>query len=125
MRMGYITRESNQKGSKFGVGENIDEALKYINDWGITDGINWLIDNFRYKGATELELFATVDMAICDLTKAGKPATLQTIKHLIATNKEWRAKLNKPIFNDDKINRAIRELQSLLPKEDITDGENR
>jgi type I restriction enzyme S subunit len=61
-----------------------------------------------------LELLATVDMAICDLEEAGTPVSAASIKHLIATNAEWKAKLNKQIFSDANIANAIKELRTLL-----------
>ena len=61
-----------------------------------------------------MELLATVDMAICDLEEAGTPVSVTAIKHLIATNAEWKAKLKRQIFSDANIARAIRELQTLL-----------
>jgi type I restriction enzyme S subunit len=58
-------------------------------------------------------------MAICDLTEAGKPITVGEIKNLIVTNKEWKAKLKRAIFNDSSIACAISELETLLPRRDV------
>ncbi|MDR1474698.1 MAG: restriction endonuclease subunit S [Endomicrobium sp.] len=126
LHSGYISisRQSGKKGSMFGVGKNIDKALAYINSWGVANNLKWLIDNFRYKSTDKLELLATVDMAICDLKKSGSPVTVKSIKNLIATNKEWKAKLNKLIFADKNIADAICELQTLLPMGEITNGKS-
>jgi len=113
----YITRQSNEKGSIFGIGENINGALKYIRDWGFDDGVNWLVDRFHFIKADKLELLTTVDMAICDLEKEKKPVMLETIKYYIASIKEWKPKLEKPNFDDDCIVQAINELAVLFPKE--------
>ncbi len=35
--------------------------------------IKWVLTRLRFKSVDELELLATVDMAICDLTEAERP----------------------------------------------------
>jgi type I restriction enzyme S subunit len=111
----YITRtDVKGKGTTFARGAEIGKALGYIQSWGNQADIRWVADKLKFKKVDELELLATVDMAICDLTEAGTLVSVASIKHLIATNEEWRAKLKKQTFNDANIARAIRELQSLL-----------
>lgn len=110
----YVTTTTNDKGTTFARGSDIDEALAYIQSWGKQGDIAWVADKLKYKKGDELELLATVDMAICDLTDAGIPVSVDSIKHLIATNKEWKAKLKKQTFSDENIAYAIRELQTLL-----------
>lgn len=111
----YITTTTTKnKGTTFAQGKNIGQALEYIKRWGKQDGIRWLTDKFRYTTVDDLELLATVDMAICDLEEAGTPVSVASIKHLIATNKEWQAKLQKRTFADSKIAKAISDLKSLL-----------
>ncbi|MEC0209859.1 restriction endonuclease subunit S [Paenibacillus ehimensis] len=102
------------KGTTFTPGENIGQALDYIERWGRQSDIQWLAEKFRYTSVDDLELLATVDMAICDLEEAGIPVSVASIKHLIATNKEWQAKLQKKTFADSKIAKAISDLQTLL-----------
>lgn len=111
----YIkTTTSKGKGTTFARGDSIDKALSYIRNWGRQSDIQWVADNLRFKKVDDLELLATVDMAICDLTEAGTPISVASIKHLIATNEEWKAKLKKQTFSDANIARAIKELQTLL-----------
>lgn len=102
------------KGTTFTPGENIGQALDYIERWGRQSDIHWLAEKFRYTSVDDLELLATVDMAICDLEEAGIPVSVASIKHLIATNKEWQAKLQKKTFADSKIAKTISDLQTLL-----------
>lgn len=113
-KSGYIDTTTSKQGTTFSRGKNISQALGYIESWGKQDDIQWVADNLRFKKVDELELLATVDMASCDLTNEGIPVTVQSIKHLIETNKEWKAKLEKQIFSDANIERAISELQTLL-----------
>ena len=109
-----ITTTVKDKGTTFARGSNISQALGYIESWGKQGDVQWVVDKLKFKKVDELELLATVDMAICDLTETGKPVSVASIKHLIATNEEWKAKLKKQTFSDDNIARVIRELQTLL-----------
>ena len=119
----YITTTTAKKGTTFDCGDKISQALGYIESWGRQSDIQWVADNLKFKKVDDLEFLATVDMAICDLTEAGTPVTVQSIKHLIATNTEWKAKLKKQTFSDKNIARAIQELQTLL-QGGKTDGKN-
>jgi len=111
----YIaTTTAKDKGTTFARSRNINQALGYIESWGRHDDIKWLTDNLKFKKVDELELLATVDMAICDLEESGTHVSVATIKHLIATNEEWKAKLKKQTFSDANIAKAIKELQTLL-----------
>lgn len=111
----YITTTTvKDKGTTFARGCNIDQALGYINSWGKQDDIKWVAEKLKFKKVDELELLATVDMAICDLEETGTAVSVASIKHLIATNEEWKAKLKKLTFSDANIARAIKELQTLL-----------
>jgi type I restriction enzyme S subunit len=117
IRNGYIKTQKGNQGTKFAIGEKVSQALGYIENWGKQADIQWVEDKLKYKGIEKLELLATVDMAICDLTEAGTPVSVAAIKNLIANNVEWKAKLKKKSFSDDNIADAIRELQILLQVE--------
>lgn len=110
----YIATTTGKQGTTFARGKDIGKALDYIQSWGREADIKWVADKLKFKSVDELELLATVDMAICDLTEAGTPVSVQSIKHLIATNAEWKEKLKKQTFSDANIARAIRELNTLL-----------
>jgi len=116
-RSNYIvTTTMKGKGTTFSHGNDIDKALRYIQKWGRQSDISWVVENLKYKKTDDLELVATVDMAICDLSEAGIAISIDTIKYLISTNEEWKAKLKKQTFSNENINRAIRELQTLLQR---------
>ncbi len=51
---------------------------------------------------------------ICDLNEAGIPISVASIKNLIASSKEWKAKLTKPYFSDSDINQAIKKCAVLF-----------
>jgi type I restriction enzyme S subunit len=110
----YIATTTGKQGTTFVRGKNIGKALGYIQSWGRGADIKWVADKLKFKSVDELELLATVDMAICDLAEAGTTVSIESIKHLIAANAEWKAKLKKQIFSDANIARAILELNTLL-----------
>lgn len=113
-RAKYIATTSSKQGTTFARGKNIGKALDYIQSWGKEADIKWVADNLKFRTVEELELLATVDMAICDLSEVGMPVSVQSIKRLIAAESEWIAKLKKQTFSDDNIARAIQELKVLL-----------
>lgn len=110
----YIVSESGKQGTRYFRGENMAQALDYVERWGMQADLQWLKDNFLHASRNDLELFATVDMAICDLNKAGVPISVTSIKDLIASNKEWKAKLSKTYFSDRDIARAIKKCIELF-----------
>lgn len=110
----YIITQKGTKGTLFFKGTNIQQALNYIEQWNMQTDIQWLRERLKFKSVDTLELWATVDMAICDLENMQMPISLSSIKHLIATNAEWKKKLEKPLFNDANIIKAISELRTLF-----------
>ena len=110
----YIVAESGKQGTRYSKGENISQALEYVERWGMQTDLQWLKENFLHTSRNDLELFATVDMAMCDLDEAGIPVSVESIKNLIASNKEWKAKLSKNYFSDWDIARAIRKCVELF-----------
>ena len=110
----YIVSESGKQGTRYFRGENMAQALDYVERWGMQADLQWLKDNFLHASRNDLELFATVDMAICDLNEAGVPISVTSIKDLIASNKEWKAKLSKTYFSDWDITRAIKKCTELF-----------
>jgi type I restriction enzyme S subunit len=114
----YINAKTNNAGTIFSKGENITQALGYIEKWEMQASIEWLSNRFKYVKVDQLELIATVDMARCDLEKEGIPVSLSTIKNLIATSKEWKTKLEKTFFDDLSIQQGIDESYRLFSKND-------
>lgn len=110
----YIVSESSKQGTRYFRGENMAQALNYVERWGMQADLQWLKENFLHASRNDLELFATVDMAICDLNEVGVPISVTSIKDLIASNKEWKAKLSKTYFSDRDIARAIKKCIELF-----------
>ena len=110
----YIQVKRSEKGSRFEKGVQMQQALTYLQDWGKQGDVDWLVSQFQYTSVNELELLATVDMAICDLRREGKEISVASIKDLIRSNKEWRDKLKKTYFRDSDIQRAIKKCEDLF-----------
>lgn len=110
----YIQIKRSDKGSCFEKGVQMQKAMAYLQDWGKQTDVDWLVSQFQYTSVNELELLATVDMAICDLRREGKEISVASIKDLIRSNKEWRDKLKKYYFKDVDIQRAIKRCQQLF-----------
>lgn len=110
----YIVSENGKQGTRYSRGENMAQALNYVERWGMQSDLQWLKENFLHTVRNDLELFATVDMAICDLNEAGVPISVASIKDLIASSKEWKAKLSKTYFSDRDIARAIKKCTELF-----------
>lgn len=110
----YIQVKRNEKGSCFEKDVQMQQALTYLKDWGKQADVDWLVSQFQYTSVNELELLATVDMAICDLRREGKEISVASIKDLIRSNKEWRDKLKKTYFRDSDIQRAIKKCEDLF-----------
>lgn len=110
----YIVSESGKQGTRYFRGENMAQALDYVERWGMQANLQWLKENFLHTSRNDLELFATVDMAMCDLDEVGISVSVESIKNLIASNKEWKAKLSKTYFSDWDIARAIKKCTELF-----------
>lgn len=112
-RQGYISTTTTQKGTAFSKGQAIDVALGYVDKWQMQADIDWLVSTFKYTKTNDLELYATIDMAICDLQHEGIAVSVDSVKDLIRSNKEWKEKLTKTYFSDEDIARAIAMCKTL------------
>lgn len=115
-KSGYVTLTEADKGTLFAVGKNVEKAIEYAKKWDYLPAIDWLVQNFKYTKVDELEVLATVDMAICDLTAAGQEISVENIKSLIKNNAEWSPKLEKTYFSDTNIAAAINKSQAFFPE---------
>lgn len=110
----YISVKKGAKGSSFSKGEKIADALTYLENWNLNADLKWLCEQFKYIKTDRLELLATIDMAMCDLDDAGITVTVDSIKNLIKSHSEWKAKLSKSYFKDTDIAWAIKECKKLF-----------
>lgn len=116
VREGYVVRKSSKMGSTFSKGKSIETALKYAGS--MQEDIEWLHQKFKYyntnKETNNLEVLATVDMAVREIEMVGKAVTLDAVKDVIRSNKEWAPKLKKAFFTDSAIEQAIKESKELF-----------
>ncbi len=114
---GYIKQHKSPKGySGFIAADNIAQAEGYFEKWYGTEVIQWL-EKFRYKTNDDLERLTTVDMAAVELRASGKTVDVAAVKDVIASNPEWKAKLDRAAFSDAKIAEAIKQSEALLGSE--------
>ena len=109
----YVCEHKSDKCDGFIPGDNIAQAEQYFDKWYGCKALQWL-EQFRFKKNDDLELLATVDMAAEDLQSQGKDVSVATVKALIESNKEWKAKLSREVFSDNHIATAIKTCQTMF-----------
>jgi type I restriction enzyme S subunit len=113
----YVCKHHNGTYEGFVAADNIKQAQDYFENWYGPSVLEWL-EQFRYKSTEELELVSTVDMASEELRHEGRSVTSASVKQVLRGDAEWKAKLDRPIFADDKIDAAIRFCDQLF----VTEG---
>ena len=102
----YIRKHVRDQFEGFVADDRVAQAEEYFSRWYGNDVLGWL-EQFRKKRNDELELIATVDMAMEELHRSELPAELATVKQMIQNTPEWAAKLQREIFSDANITLAI------------------
>ena len=113
IKSGYVREHRAGQYNGFLAGDNIASAENYFAAWYGTGVLNWL-EQFRRLSNDELELLTTVDMAMEDLIREGRTVESEAVKQVIRAHPEWEAKLERKIFSDANIGRAIAECQALF-----------
>jgi len=114
---GYVREHKRGPYRGFVAADKIAQAEGYFEKWYGPECIQWL-EQFRFKKNDELEVLATVDMAAEELRAAGKNIDVAGVKDVIRSHPEWKAKLDRPVFSDTNIARAISECRTLLGSND-------
>ncbi len=112
-RNGYVCIHNNGSYEGFVAADNIAVAESYFEKWYGPDALEWL-ERFRFKKNDELELLTTVDFAVEELSRDEKAIKLDTVKKVIRDHPEWKAKLDREVFCDSNINRAIQSCRELF-----------
>lgn len=110
---GYIRPHTSGKFSGFVAAGKIAEAEGYFDKWYGREVLAWL-EQFRHQTNDELELLATVDMAIVDVKRVQAEANVAAVKSIILDHPEWETKLEREIFSDANIARAIGRVTELF-----------
>jgi hypothetical protein len=116
LQNGYVKRVKVGVLEGLVVGDHIENIDRYLSHYPVCGVVDWVVDKFRFRKKEELELLATVDFAALDLKRVRTFVGVEAIKDIIATNKEWAPKLNRAVFSDTNISRALTELRGLFPK---------
>lgn len=111
IRNGYV---KNVGGRGIVATNLISKAEEYYNRYYNSADMRWLDANFHYENNNNLEVLATVDYAINDLVNQNKAITLANIKTYIASDEEWRPKLELDYFTDNAIIKAMEKIKELF-----------
>lgn len=111
IRNGYV---KNVGGRGIVATNLISKAEEYYNRYYNSADMQWLDANFHYENNNNLEVLATVDYAINDLVNQNKAITLANIKTYIASDEEWRPKLELDYFTDNAIIKAMEKIKKLF-----------
>ena len=109
----YMCRHRSDRGQGFIASANVEEAEHYFDRWYGGEVLQWL-EQFRYKKNNDLELLTTVDVAVEELCEAGEEVSVESVKDVIRSNPEWEPKLDRSIFSDANLARAIESCQKLF-----------
>ncbi len=112
---GYVQPCQSGKLSGLIAGDKIGAIDQYLSRYGFQGAIDWAVAQFRFKKNDDLELLATVDFAALDLMDRVQSVNTQALRDLIANEPEWAPKLDRAIFSDQNIAKALAELERLLP----------
>lgn len=95
-------------------GADVGYASEWIDAYRYDTPVRWVAEHFRYKKNEEWETLATVDYAIEHLqTLSIKPDAAQ-ILHYIASDPEWRPKIEKLGLTEMSVGSAMLEVQALF-----------
>ncbi|MBA0257560.1 restriction endonuclease subunit S [Stenotrophomonas maltophilia] len=113
LKNGYVRALRNEKYEGLVAGKEIEQAQRYFEQWYGEAALAWL-ERFHYRKTEELELLATVDMAMVDLAASGELADVVSVKRIIAAHAECLPKLSRELFSDERIAATIAECQTLF-----------
>jgi len=113
MERSYARKHKHGRYTGFVAADNVDQAEIYFERWYGAEALQWL-EQFRFQGNDELELLATVDMAVEELRASGRTVDVATVKGVIGSHPEWEAKLDRTTFSDANIGRAIERASELF-----------
>jgi hypothetical protein len=99
--------------SHFKPGPNIEEALRYAENYINIPQAKSVIEQFRTFTNATLERWTTVHLAAVELLGQGQPLTLEKILAYIQSIAEWQAKLSRDEFTPDRIAQTLDGLAKL------------
>ena len=101
-------------------GPDVGDAGEWIDTYRFAAPARWVAEHFRYKKNEEWETLATVDYAIEHLNTLGIEPDAAQILQYIASDPEWRPKIEKLGLTEMSAGTAMLEVQALFS----ADGED-
>jgi type I restriction enzyme, S subunit len=98
------------------AGERVGEVEERVTDPLIGEAVDWVMKNFHFETNDNLELLTTVDFAAVGLQKEGKEISREEVKKVIASSKDWTAKLKRELFSDENIDKALKRMAEVFPE---------
>jgi type I restriction enzyme S subunit len=111
VKNGYIAPCKVGKLAGLIAGPNIGDIDKYLPRYGFADALSWVEATLHYETNDELELLSTVDFAALDLLNHSRAIDGPAVKQVIAAHPDWAPKLDRAIFSDANIARALGRLK--------------
>ncbi|RBO52155.1 hypothetical protein DSD19_16035 [Rhodovulum sp. BSW8] len=103
-------------------GPNVGDASEWIDTYGYEAPARWVAEHFRYKKNEEWETLATTDYAIEHLQTFGIEVGAAQILQYIASDPEWRPKIEKLRLTEMSVATAMLEVQALFSAEGRDDS---
>jgi type I restriction enzyme S subunit len=95
-------------------GAEIGDAGEWIDTYRYAGPARWVAEHFRYKKNEEWETLATVDYAIEHLNTLGIEPDAAQILQYIASDPEWRPKIEKLGLTEMSAGTAMLEVRALF-----------
>jgi hypothetical protein len=95
-------------------GTNVGDAGEWIDIYRYDTPARWVAEHFRYKKNEEWETLATVDYAIEHLNTLGIEPDAAQILQYIASDPEWRPKIEKLGLTEMSAGTAMLEVRALF-----------
>lgn len=95
-------------------GPDAGDAAEWIDTYGYGGPARWVAEHFRFKKNEEWETLATVDYAMEHLRSLGIDPDAAQILQYIASDPEWRLKIEKLALTEMSVGTAMAEVQALF-----------
>lgn len=95
-------------------GSAFSEVPQLVNEFSFEEAVRWVREKFKRRRNEEWEILATVDFAVADMRNSCRSVSPASVLEYIASDAEWRPKIEKLSLNEDTIDLAGRELARLF-----------
>ncbi|TPW26564.1 hypothetical protein FJU08_22075 [Martelella alba] len=95
-------------------GADVGDASEWVDTYGYETPARWVAEHFRYKKNEEWETLATIDYAVEHLNTLGIEPDAAQILQYIASDPEWRPKIEKLGLTEMLVDAAMLEAKALF-----------